>query len=922
MHIFNEARTLTIRGPAFPTEHGESIFTCHRIHGTEKVGELFEYTAEVRTDLYTLAAGTGLDVDLGKLIGTSATVDIQIEGNGEAVSGLTGEAGESNIGAGTRQINGMIDAARFVRQDGRTLIYELVLCPWLKQAQRTIDARLFLDANVEEITREVLGKHPLLFELRIGGPSPQRYYPKRDVQRQHFEDDYSFLRRLWEEWGWFFWFEHSAGEHRLILTDNMGGHQPQDVAYRTIRYLTPGQGHVDEEYIDTLSITSALTTGIVENVDHDYAEPRNVGKSIPLAGKSVQMRQTTNAQTKQYVRADAAQPRALGTAHARNDAFEELQHFARVRVESLRSDEVRAKGHGNLRGLATGRFFDLIDYPHTQSNGRYMVVSATLDITDLSVESGSRSAYSCKVDFELTPLNFCFRLEQKTPKPRTNGPEIAVVVGPENHAIWTDDMHRVLVQFIWDREGRFDHCASIWIRVATPSQGGQRGHVLIPRIGDEVLVDFLHGDPDLPVIVGSVPNKWNLPAWELPRNFTLSGFRSQDLKGGASNHLAFDDDPGKLQSQLASDHGASILSLGFIRRISGNEGRQDARGEGYELRTDHWGALRAAKGMLITTHGRESASGKVKDAEEAIARLTQARDMHEGLAGLAQQHGAQKRDVDQSDVTRSIKQQTADIRGAANGGSNDFPEFAQPHITLSSPAGVQTSTGGSTHIQSDEDTAITTGRSIGIAAGRSLHASVLEKISLFVRKAGMMLVAASGKIHVEAQSDGIDIIAKKDVHIVSEDGWINLTALKGIRLNGAGTTVELSAAGLLGATNGIFQVHAADHKTDGPQSTPPAFPSKTYTDQASLVHQYHDGEPVQSARFDIHYDDGKRHSGTLDSAGHADLSGAPVGSGRVSIGPDSRPLQVKANDPNPGYKSGWSERDFSASANKQNNGDV
>ena len=327
-------------------------------------------------------------------------------------------------------------------------------------------------------------------------------------------------------------------------------------------------------------------------------------------------------------------------------------------------------------------------------------------------------------------------------------------------------------------------------------------------------------------------------------------------------------------------------------------------------------------GLLITTHGRDGAAGKVKDASEAVTRLNQAREMHEGLAGLAQQHGAQKLDADQSDVTRSIKQQTADIRGTPTSGPNDFPEFAAPHLTLSSPAGIESTTAGSTHIQSDEDTAITTGHSVGIAAGRSFHASVLERISFFVRKAGMMLVAASGKIRVEAQSDGIDLIAKKDIHVVSEDGWINLTASKGIRFNGAGTTLELSAAGLLGATKGNFLVHAADHATDGPQSTPLVFPTKTYNDQASLAHLYHDGEPVEGAKFDIEYDDGKRYSGTLDSAGHADLSGAPVGSGRVRIGPDSRPLQVKANESNPEYKSAWSERDFSASANKQKNGDV
>jgi type VI secretion system secreted protein VgrG len=477
------------------------------------------------------------------------------------------------------------------------------------------------------------------------------------------------------------------------------------------------------------------------------------------------------------------------------------------------------------------------------------------------------------------------------------------------------------VQFDWDRQARFDGATSIWVRVISQWQGGEMGVVTPGRAGQMVMVSHVHGDPDRPIVSGFVVDKFNPPPWALPDNMALSGMRSRSLDHGfTSNHLALDDTPGKQQAQLASDHGKSSLTVGYNTRIDGNKGRQDARGEGFELRTDLWGVVRAARGMFITTHARANASGKAKDADETIARLTQARDMHEALTGLAQQHGAQKPDADQSEVTRSIKQQAADIRGTPTGGPNDFPELASPIIALSSPAGIGISTAGSTHLQSDHDTAITTGQSVGIAAGKSLYASVLETIALFVRKAGMSLVAAAGKIHIEAQSDGIDILATGDINIASKNGWINLTGLKGIRLNGAGTTLEWSAAGLLGATNGKFLVHAADHATDGPQSTPPAFPPRTYTDQASIQHLYHNDEPVQGAKFDINYADGKHYSGMLDSAGRADLSGAPVGSGEIRLGPDSRTWEVKANDANPVHKANWTEGDFAASASKQNDG--
>jgi hypothetical protein len=150
-------------------------------------------------------------------------------------------------------------------------------------------------------------------------------------------------------------------------------------------------------------------------------------------------------------------------------------------------------------------------------------------------------------------------------------------------------------------------------------------------------------------------------------------------------------------------------------------------------------------------------------------------------------HGAQQSSADQSDVTKAIRQQHDELRGTRTGGRNDFPEFAKPHITLSSPAGIETSTEGSTHLQSDRDTAITTGRSVGVAAGKSFYASVLETISLYVRKAGMTLVAAAGKIRVQAQTGSVEIDGQTGVQITSVNGWVEIRSPKGIRLNGGGT---------------------------------------------------------------------------------------------------------------------------------------
>ncbi|VXB50291.1 Type VI secretion system Vgr family protein (fragment) [Burkholderia sp. 8Y] len=397
----------------------------------------------------------------------------------------------------------------------------------------------------------------------------------------------------------------------------------------------------------------------------------------------------------------------------------------------------------------------------------------------------------------------------------------------ENYEMWVDDKNRVLIQYDWDREAQFDGATSVWLRLATQWQGSQMGVVTPARAGQMVIVSHVHGDPDRPYVSAFVVDRWNMPPWEMPRNSALSGLRSQSLGGSVdSNHLALDDTQGRLQAQLASDHAKSSLTLGFNTRIDGHKGRQEARGQGFELRTDAHGVARAARGLLLTTEARKNAGGHALDMGETIATLTQAREVHESLAGLAQQHCAHDAIHDQHVVAKAIRAANEGIRGSSpvDAGRGQFPEFEAPHLTLSSPAGIQSTTAGSMHIASGEDLAVTTGRHVSFAVARSLFASVVDSVAVFVQKTGIALTAAAGRIRLEAQQDGIQLIARKDVQIVSTGDGIDITAAKRIRLNAGGTMLEISSSGVLGFTNGQFLVHAATHATDGPVDTPVKLP--------------------------------------------------------------------------------------------------
>ena len=365
-------------------------------------------------------------------------------------------------------------------------------------------------------------------------------------------------------------------------------------------------------------------------------------------------------------------------------------------------------------------------------------------------------------------------------------------------SIHTDQYGRIRVQFHWDRVGGNDDGSSAYIRVGTSWAGSQLGMTAIPRVGSEVVVNWLDGSPDRPYVANAIHNERYMPSWSLPTQQALTGFRTRELSpggggnsaSGRSNHLILDDTYRQIQVQLKSDHLHSQLSLGSITRIEGNTGRTDARGEGWELATEGWGVARSAKGMLITTEARPRAASHIKDMGETVQRLTAAREQHEEQAAAARQQGAQEQQGQQADVTDAIKAQNDAIKGAGDAGS--FPELAAPHFVLASPAGIENTSAQSTHIASEIHTAITTGKNFSVATGDSFFASISRTFRLFVHKAGMRLIAAAGKVTIQAQSDEIEIIAKKVLALYSEQDWVEIRGKLGVRISGGADTLEIS----------------------------------------------------------------------------------------------------------------------------------
>jgi len=562
--------------------------------------------------------------------------------------------------------------------------------------------------------------------------------------------------------------------------------------------------------------------------------------------------------------------------------FQDGDAQSRIRMEEIEAIAKHIEAEGNNRFLMPGRWLELVDHFNHGVYGRSNDAGKD-DFVVLSVRHIATNNYLQEEDektlyrnwFTCTRKNVPWRSGRNFNSTDTKilAPQTAVVVGPSGpDSIHTDEYGRVRVQFHWDREGDNDERSSTWIRVSTTWAGAELGAAAIPRVGTEVIVQWLGGCPDRPIITGAVFNERNMPPWTMPTQQALSGLRSRELTpdggnapAGRSNHLILDDTNEQIQAQLKSDHQHSQLSLGYITRIENNRGRADARGEGWEIATNAWGVARAGKGMLITTEARPNATSQVKDMDETIQRLICAQQNQKIHAEVAEKNRAQESDQ-QSHVAESVKALNDAARGNVDSSTKrSFPELCEPHLILASAAGIAMTTAHSTHIASEVDTAITTGKSVAVAAGDGFFASVVTTLRLFVQRAGMKLIAAAGDIDVHTLSDSINLLAK--LNITQTGNRIVINAKEDIVINGGGSYVKFSKAGIEHGTTGVFVAHAASHSLIGPKSLALASNEmeKGHFDQTPILRDL-DG-PLANRKFELTREDGTIIKGSTDAEG-------------------------------------------------------
>ncbi|HFY7288071.1 type VI secretion system tip protein VgrG [Salmonella enterica subsp. enterica serovar Typhimurium] len=496
------AHNVTVSGSAVPP--GALLFAS--LDGGETLSELFSYVVQLKTpDTLNLGyVSPAANLPLKPMVGKDLCVNIELDGGGK------------------RHISGLVTAARVVGHEGRSVTYELRMEPWVKLLTHTSDYKAFQNKTVVDILDEVLAEYPYPVEKRL-----VESYPVRTWQVQYGETDFDFLQRLMQEWGIYWWFEHSEDSHTLVLADAISAHKACPDS-PLVEWHQEGL-KLDKEFIHTITANESLRTGQWVLDDFDFTKPRSL-----LANTVANPRETGHATYEHY--------------EWPGDYFDksEGEMLTRIRMEAQLSPGSRVLGGGNIRTLMTGYTFTLENYPTAEVNQEYLLMQTLLFVQDNAQHSGQDQHFTFSTRFELHPTREVFRPQRTVSKPHTKGPQSAIVTGPAGQEIWTDQYGRVKVQFGWDRYGKMDENSSCWIRVSYPWAGKGFGMIQIPRIGQEVLVDFKNGDPDLPIIVGRTYNQDTMPPWGLPGMASQSGIFSHSLYGGPTNGnmLRFDDKTG------------------------------------------------------------------------------------------------------------------------------------------------------------------------------------------------------------------------------------------------------------------------------------------------------------------------------------------------------------------------------------------
>ncbi len=493
------------------TPLGEDILVLNSMSMTEELGRLFTIDVELLS--------TQEDINFEDLLGQNVTIRLNLANNAK------------------RYFNGHINHFSQSGNKGAYAVYQATIRPWLWFLTRTSDCRIFQEQTVPEIIQSVfsdLGYTDVEQKL-------SNSYPTWTYCVQYRETDFNFVSRLMEQEGIYYYFKHENNKHILVLSDGYSSHEPLSHGDQIPFYQPDGSAVREEEHCSNWHIGKQIQPGKYVLNDFDFKRPKanlEVNTAIPRE------HQVSDYEIYDYP--------------GEYDKTDKGDNYVQSRIEELHTQFEQAQGQSNVRRFKTGDLFSLNNYSREDQNREYLIVSVSHSIQSDSFDSRGSGSSSMLYNnhFSCIESQTPFRPARITPKPIVQGTQTAIVVGPSGEEIYTNEHAQVKLQFHWDRYGTFDENSSCWIRVSQLWAGKNWGGIHIPRMGQEVIVDFLEGDPDCPIVVGRVYNGEQVPPYGLPTNKTQSGIKSRSSKGGSPanfNEIRMEDKKGKEQVYIHAE---------------------------------------------------------------------------------------------------------------------------------------------------------------------------------------------------------------------------------------------------------------------------------------------------------------------------------------------------------------------------------
>ena len=825
-----------------------------------------------------------------------------------------------------RPFHGHVTGVELVGANGGMARYHLTLEPWSAFLSHGRDSRVFQDMTVFDILDALFaacqGKGKLAPAWRFDILDRARY-ARRSLCTQYQESGWAFAERLMHEEGLFYYYEHSGdpgspglGSHCLVVADHNGTFQPNR---QPSIHFTQASAVMTADSMDRWRTELRQQTNAIEIGSWDYRslDQRVASASAGTEGMQLLSRDAPGA----YAYASREQGQRIASNQLQALQASREIHVAAGTVRTLAPGTTFTL-HGqpvyDLAGSDDERRFLVLRTVHLMHNNLSADLQATvlqtlkagpLDAAIRKEQAGSlhhlpglagaiaeRPVYRNRID--AIRSNIPYRASGRDqhgrllhPRPTVHGQQTAIVVGPAGSVIHTDRDHRIKVQFHWQRgvmsHSRLDHpqggehtgapgddSAGTWVRVAStmaPVAGSNWGGHALPRVGQEVLIDFLEGNIDRPVVIGALyngqgdadaqsnrvahgagPATGNAPAWfpgeagAHAHPAALSGIKSQAMQAsqqGASaySQLVFDDSPGQprvaLQRHAGAHQGTAELNLGHLRHQTDNQ-RLAAAGFGAELKTEHGAALRAGQGLLLSTDARTNASGTQMDAKEATAQLEQSLTLLTLLAETAQKHQAGMKDgqgqAEATPDTLPALQQLAHslemLKGSEAAGNSQAAAYGAPQLQLSSPAGIVATTPLNALFAAGNTSSIAAGQDINFGAqGNHLHA-ISAGISLFTygkaskadkpnQETGLRLHAASGKLSSQSQSDDTRLTADKAVTVASVSKSVNIAGKQHVLMTVQGAYIKLAGGNIEIHGPGKMEFRASMKEWAGPGSS-------------------------------------------------------------------------------------------------------